>query len=344
MPRTAMAKKTTSSSSRTTPEKQLATKPAKPTRKQLTPAQKRRLRRKQRRTLKRQRQMAKVAKRLAMLKQQVLPTIQASCQNENCNENNKTLTVEELLSLFPDQTEETIYAYLLSLTQQVQKTSQAPQARPSTATTASTASGGGGNGSQRCECKSCKRPLTVTLQSPVLEDDEDEDDEHDQYEIDDDDDSDESGSGSDDESENESDSDNTDVETMEYEKVPMLTQEEYQARLLKAIAKDPALTLNHLYHHHHHQQGKAEAKTNQESETTQYKLRAECLADLIRALSLLYNIDMDVDQFGGEMAFPSKLSLGEIRDVLMKVPDGHRMIQTLNFKDKYDGEMWFDDF
>jgi len=91
------------------------------------------------------------------------------------------------------------------------------------------------------------------------------------------------------------------------------------------------------------------------SENT-FKLRAECEHDIERLLQkkmfqdsligeVVRNDDGVDDEYGlppeSELEFASRLSLHQLRGIIANIPDGHRMSQTLNYADKYDGETYY---
>lgn len=77
---------------------------------------------------------------------------------------------------------------------------------------------------------------------------------------------------------------------------------------------------------------------------TEYKLRAECQLDLAHFLQ-----GVPVNSFAAESSawsdmtatFTSTLSLGEIRSELSKIVDGHVMLESLNYAERYTGERYF---
>jgi hypothetical protein len=81
---------------------------------------------------------------------------------------------------------------------------------------------------------------------------------------------------------------------------------------------------------------------------TSYTFRAELSLDAIRLFQVegfLQNVnDFTITRkypFSNLVEFTSNLTIEQVRDYMKKVSDGHRMIQTLNYSDKYDGEMWY---
>lgn len=78
---------------------------------------------------------------------------------------------------------------------------------------------------------------------------------------------------------------------------------------------------------------------------TEYKLRAECFDDIRHFGKLAKNkISNIIPQPCGsgipdyKLVFTSKLGIDELRKIMKKVPDGHVMRQTLNFKGIYTGK------
>lgn len=75
----------------------------------------------------------------------------------------------------------------------------------------------------------------------------------------------------------------------------------------------------------------------------EYRMRAECIADLGRALKCISVISLyvEVKLFPDvEIAFISSMTLPELRADLAKVEDGHVMIESLNLASKYTGERY----
>lgn len=76
-------------------------------------------------------------------------------------------------------------------------------------------------------------------------------------------------------------------------------------------------------------------------ELTSYKMRAECQVDLgrflmavaVRSFTTTASLLPDMDA-----EFTSPLGLDEIKKLLAKIPDGHVMLETVNYKDQYTGE------
>lgn len=74
---------------------------------------------------------------------------------------------------------------------------------------------------------------------------------------------------------------------------------------------------------------------------TSYKMRAECQVDLgrflmavaVRSFTTTASLLPDMDA-----TFTSPLSLDEIKKLLAKIPDGHVMLETVNFEGQYTGE------
>ena len=45
-----------------------------------------------------------------------------------------------------------------------------------------------------------------------------------------------------------------------------------------------------------------------------------------------------------QVDFTSTLTIHEVRACMKQVIDGHVMVQTLNYSDKYDGERWYEEW
>ena len=77
------------------------------------------------------------------------------------------------------------------------------------------------------------------------------------------------------------------------------------------------------------------------SSGTEYKLRAECLADVQALMQKIkfseYKV-INVFPPDVELEFKTDLPLEEIKTVLKSIPDSHVMLETLALKTDYTGE------
>lgn len=78
-------------------------------------------------------------------------------------------------------------------------------------------------------------------------------------------------------------------------------------------------------------------------ELKKYKLRAECLDDLIKLDEKQKNLQfVDIDFKEGfpdcELTFKSELRIDELKHILMTIEDGHVMVETLQLEENYTGE------
>lgn len=71
-----------------------------------------------------------------------------------------------------------------------------------------------------------------------------------------------------------------------------------------------------------------------------YKLRAECLHDVLQTMDFVdrFCITRDNGYPDVEFDFDSKLSLNEIKARLRGIEDGHVMLETVQLFEKYTGE------
>ncbi len=90
---------------------------------------------------------------------------------------------------------------------------------------------------------------------------------------------------------------------------------------------------------------------NKERTVTRFAFRFELPSDyweaLFRAVDLCRKqsthflpIQFEYTTFEGVLHFATGLTLEEVRDILRAVPDGHVMLESLNFADKFTGERW----
>lgn len=78
--------------------------------------------------------------------------------------------------------------------------------------------------------------------------------------------------------------------------------------------------------------------------TMKYKLRAECVQDILMLLEMAgksmtsFKMDRDKDLPDAEFEFEIDLELSEIIDLLKTIPDSHVMYQTAKPIGQYTGE------
>jgi len=75
---------------------------------------------------------------------------------------------------------------------------------------------------------------------------------------------------------------------------------------------------------------------------TAYKLRAECVQDILNFINQLVNHGIkanfgSINTLYNELVFETKISRDEIMALIRKVEDGHVMLQTIQPLEKYTG-------
>lgn len=73
-----------------------------------------------------------------------------------------------------------------------------------------------------------------------------------------------------------------------------------------------------------------------------YKARAECTLDIFRLLESVRPVNWSASGslFGAEVEFRTDMPLSAVRRRLSKIPDGHAMLESVNFAAKYNGERY----
>lgn len=95
----------------------------------------------------------------------------------------------------------------------------------------------------------------------------------------------------------------------------------------------------------------SEIRKSTPNKATYYKLRAECLHDVVEFVGSLYRIDYTTLDFmvsplvvdgrrlpDVELIFRTELSLNTLKEVLKNQSDSHVMLETINPVELYTGE------
>ena len=97
------------------------------------------------------------------------------------------------------------------------------------------------------------------------------------------------------------------------------------------------------------------------ADTTKYKFRAECEQDVIEFFSILNPCGVEVFEWEVKeirifpdaqspeghlvpdkwVTFKTASSLDRLRSVVRRVPDGHVMLESLNYENEYTGQRYF---